>query len=199
MRESSVWGMRGVGAGAGAAVVGGVERLVGARGGWGGRGDWRKFKGEENQPWTWLSWKKRTRGLILPPPILLSLLIDSPFLALHLFSLLALLIFLPFTLLIHPSLPSSSPIPPSLPSPPPTASPFRTLLHTIPLLSLLLLLVTAIPPLFLFALRKAVRVVIIGTGVVVVSGLMGGSWWLFLGSFEEVGEGEVRNWWGGTG
>ncbi|KAL7409201.1 plasma-membrane choline transporter-domain-containing protein [Mrakia frigida] len=151
----------------GTGLVEGVERLVGLGGrGWGGRGDWRKFK-------------------------------DSPFLALHLFSLLALLIFLPFTLLFHPSLPPSTS--PSLPSPPPTASPFRTLLHTIPLLSLLLLLVTAIPPLFMLALRKAVRVVIIGTGVVVVSGLMGGSWWLFLGSFEEVGEGEVRNWWGGTG
>ena len=49
VRESSVWGMRGAGAGArdvGAGIVGGVERLVGARGGWGGRGDWRKFKGE---------------------------------------------------------------------------------------------------------------------------------------------------------
>lgn len=120
---------------------------------------------------------------------------DSPFLALHLFSLLALLVFFPFTLLFHPSLPTT----PTPTTPPATSSPFRTLLHTIPLLSLLLLFVTAIPPLFLLALRRAVRIVIVGTGVVVVSGLMGGSWWLFLGSFEEVGEGETRNWWGGTG
>ncbi|CED84491.1 Choline transporter-like protein [Phaffia rhodozyma] len=120
---------------------------------------------------------------------------DYPFLALYLLSVTALFVFLPFTLFFRPSTPSPT-NPPAVPLPSPLSTPFRTLLHTLPLLSLLLFVSTMIPPLILLAMRRGVRVVLVAVAVGVPLGLAGVGWWAFVGSFEA---GEERGWWGGTG
>lgn len=99
----------------------------------------------------------------------------------------ALVAFAPFTLSFsRPSTPSGD-------GSQATATPFRTLLHALPLLSLLLALASLAPPALLLALRRSVRYALLGATAVGVLGLGAVGWMGFVGSFE--GEG----WWSTIG
>ena len=108
-------------------------------------------------------------------------------LAAFLFASVGLVIFAPFTF----SFASSSKTSDSAANGNPT--PFRTLLHALPLLSLLLATASLAPPLLLWALRQSVRYTLLGAAGLGVLVLGAVGWLALVGSFE--GEG----WWGTTG
>lgn len=108
-------------------------------------------------------------------------------LAAFLFAIVALVIFAPFTF----SFTSASRSSDSAANGNPT--PFRTLLHALPLLSLLLATAALAPPLLLWALRRSVRYALLGVAGLGVLVLGAVGWLAIVGSFE--GEG----WWGTIG
>jgi hypothetical protein len=108
-------------------------------------------------------------------------------LAAFLFAILALVVFAPFTF----SFASTSSSSDSAANGNPT--PFRTLLHALPLLSLLLATASLAPPLLLWTLRRSVRYALLGAAGLGVLVLGAVGWIALVGSFE--GEG----WWGTTG